>query len=315
MIERFIAAAVAHYRTVYLLLAFIFVAGIISYMTIPKESSPDVQIPIIYVSLRLEGISPEDGQRLLLRPMEKELLSIEGLKRLEGHATEGFASLVLEFDAGFDSDQALEDVRNKVDEVQPELPVDTDEPIVQEVNFSRFPIVNVILTGDVPRRTLIRLAQNLQDKVEGISEVLEAKISGDREEALEIILNPLMLESYGLTPQEAFAVITNNNILVPAGEIDTGTGSFAVKLPGVIETLQDLQDLPIKVSGEAVITLNDIAEIRRGFKDVQNVAKMNGKPAVVLGVSKRTGANIIETVAQIGGKGAAILATGYRGGV
>ena len=299
MIERFIAAAVAHYRTVYLLLAFIFVAGIISYMTIPKESSPDVQIPIIYVSLRLEGISPEDGQRLLLRPMEKELLSIEGLKRLEGHATEGFASLVLEFDAGFDSDQALEDVRNKVDEVQPELPVDTDEPIVQEVNFSRFPIVNVILTGDVPRRTLIRLAQNLQDKVEGISEVLEAKISGDREEALEIILNPLMLESYGLTPQEAFAVITNNNILVPAGEIDTGTGSFAVKLPGVIETLQDLQDLPIKVSGEAVITLNDIAEIRRGFKDVQNVAKMNGKPAVVLGVSKRTGANIIETVAQI----------------
>lgn len=299
MIASFIDAAVKRYRTVYLLLAFILIAGWMSYVTIPKESSPDVQIPIIYVSLRLDGISPQDGERLLLRPMEKELLSIEGLKRLEGNATEGFASLVLEFDAGFDADKALEDVRNKVNEVQPELPEDTDEPVVQEVNFSRFPILNVILTGDVSQRTLIRLAQNLQDKIEGVSEVLEAKIAGDREEALEIILDPLVLESYRLTPEQAFAIITNNNILVPAGEIDTGVGNFAVKLPGLVENLADLQELPIKVDGEAVITLKDIADIRRSFKDIQNIARMNGKPAVVLGVSKRTGANIIETVAKV----------------
>jgi multidrug efflux pump len=297
--DAIISAAVERYRTIFLLLFFIFVAGLGSYMTIPKESSPDVQIPIIYVSLRYEGISPEDGERLLLRPMEKELLSIEGLKKLESHAAEGFASLVLEFDAGFDSDRALEDVRNKVDEVKPELPEDTDEPVVQEVNFSRFPILNVILTGDVPKRTLIRIAQDLQDKVEGISEVLEAKIAGDREESLEITIDPLALESYRLTPQETFAVLRNNNILVAAGEIDNGGGSFAVKLPGVVESLEDLRNLPIKVKGEAVVTLSDIAKIRRNFKDIQKYARMNGSSAVVLGVSKRTGANIIETVAQV----------------
>ena len=299
MIARWIDAAVDRHRTVFLLLAFILFAGSISYQTIPKESSPDVQIPIIYISLRHEGISPQDGERLLLRPMEKELQSIEGLKQLEGHASESIASLVLEFDAGFDADRALEDVRNKVDEVKPELPEDTDEPVVQEVNFSRFPILNVILGGNVPQRTLIKIARDLQDKVEGISEVLEAKISGDREEALEIIIDPLLLEGYGLTTQEAFSLLRNNNILIPAGDIDDAGTNFSIKLPGVIETMKDLKNLPIKVKGEATITLDDIADIRRSFKDVQNHASMNGQPSVALNVSKRTGANIIETVANI----------------
>ena len=240
MIERFIDAAVDRYRTVYLLLIFILVAGSVSYINIPKESSPDIQIPIIYVSMRHEGISPLDAERLLLRPMERELQSIEGLKRLEGVANEGYGSIVLEFDAGFDSDRALEDVRNKVDEVKPELPSETDEPVVQEVNFSRFPVLNVILGGDVPQRTLIKLAKNLQDKIEAISSVLEAKISGDREEALEIVIDPLLLQGYGLTTQEAFSLLKNNNILVPAGELDTSGSNFAIKLPGVIESLLSL---------------------------------------------------------------------------
>ncbi len=299
MIARFIDAAVERYRTIFLLLAFILFAGSVSYQTVPKESSPDVQIPIIYISMRHEGISPQDGERLLLRPMEKELQSIEGLKRLEGHASEGFASVVLEFDAGFDSDKALEDVRNKVDEVKPDLPEETDEPIVQEVNFSRFPVLNVILGGDVTQRTLIKLARELQDKIESVSEVLEAKISGDREESLEIIVDPLLLEGYGLTTQEAFSLLRNNNILVPAGEIDTSGSNFSIKLPGVIETMKDLKNLPIRVKGNAVITLDDIADIRRSFKDVQNRASMNGKPSVALSVSKRSGANIIETVQQV----------------
>ncbi len=299
MIERFIDASVDRYRTVFLLLAFILIAGSISYKMIPKESAPNVQIPIIYISMRHEGISPQDAERLLLRPMERELQSIEGLKQLDGNAFEGYASVVLEFDAGFNADLALEDVRNKVDEVKPELPEETDEPIVQEVNFSRFPVLNVILNGDVSQRLLIKIARDLQDKIEGVSSVLEAKIAGDREEALEIIIDPLLLEAYGLTPQETFSVLRNNNILIPAGDIDNEGSNFAIKLPGVIESLTDLQKLPIRVEGEAVITLDDIADIRRSFKDVQNIASMNGKSSVAIGVSKRSGANIIETVEQV----------------
>ena len=299
MIHELIDASVERFRTVFLLMAFILIAGTITYQNIPKESSPDVQIPIIYVSLKLDGISPQDGERLLLRPMEKELQSVEGLKRLEGHASEGIASLVLEFDAGFDADRALEDVRNKVDEVKPELPTETEEPVVQEVNFSRFPVVNVILNGEVSQRTLIMLARDLKDKIEAISDVLQANIAGNRDEALEIIIDPLLLESYGLTPQEAFSILQNNNILIPAGDIDNSASNFAIKLPGVIENLKDLKDLAIRSQGEAVITLDDVATIQRSFKDVQNVARMNGEVAVVLSVSKRSGANIIETVQKV----------------
>ena len=296
-----IDAAIDRFRTMVLLLAFILVMGVVAYGNIAKESNPDVKIPIIYISMVLEGISPEDAERLLIRPMEKKLSSLEGIKTMKAQATEGFASVVMEFDAGFDSEKALRDVRVKVDEARPELPSEVEEPTVNEVNLSLFPVVNVILTGDVPERTLVQVSRALRDKLENISEVLEAKLVGDREEVLEIVVDPLALEAYGLSPAEVFATVQGNNILVPAGEVDTGRGSYAVKLPGLIENAFDLRDVPVKVSGEAVVTLKDVASIKRSFKDVKTYARVNGKRAIVLGVSKRSGANIIETVDKVRG--------------
>ena len=295
----FIDAALDRYRTVLLLLVFILIAGSISYMNIPKESSPDVKIPIIYVSMSLEGISPEDGERLLIRPMEKKLSTIEGVKKMSATASEGQASVILEFDAGFNSDKALQDVRTKVDEAKAELPQDADEPSVNEVNFSLFPIVNVILTGDVPERVLVKVARSLRDKLQNISTVLEANIAGGREEVVEIVLNPRTLESYGLSPAEVFAQVQNNNVLVAAGEIDNSQGRYSVKLPGLIEGVRELRDIPIKRSGDAVVTLKDVAELKRTFKDQQSYARVNGTPAVVVSISKRSGANIIETVEAV----------------
>jgi len=294
-----IDAAISRYRVVYLLLAFILIMGSVAYVSVPKESSPDVQIPIIYVSMTLEGVSPEDAERLLLRPMEKELSAVEGVKLMKSEAMEGFASVTLEFDAGFDADTALQDVRAKVDEAKAELPTDADEPKVQEVNFSLFPVVNVILTGDVPERTLVQVARDLQDKLETLSPVLQAEITGAREEVLEIVIDPVTLEGYNISAEEVFNKVTQNNILVPAGELDTGKGRFSVKLPGLIETFRDLANVPIITKGEKVVTLKDVAQIRRTFKDPQTYARVNGKPAIGLGVSKRTGANIIDTVAAV----------------
>ena len=294
-----IDASVERWRTVLLLLVFIFVMGLAGYSAIPKESAPDVKIPYIYVSMTHEGISPEDAERLLLRPMEKALQSIESVKEMTAQAVEGLASVTLEFEAGFNSDKALEDVRAKVDEAKPDLPEDTDEPKVVELNFSKFPILNVMLTGDVDERTLVKVSRDLRDKVENISTVLEANLVGTREEVLEILINPLVLESYQISPSEVFAKVDANNQLIPAGEVDTGSGSFAIKLPGLVETLVDLRTIPLRVDGEAVTTLQDVADIRRGFKDPQNYARVNGKRAVVLEVSKRTGANIIETAEAV----------------
>ena len=149
-----IDAALDRSRMVLLILALILGAGVVSYLGIPKEAAPEVKIPIIYVSMTHDGISPTDAERLLVKPMEKELRSIEGIKEMRSTASEGHASVLLEFDAGFDSDQALVDVREKVDVAQGELPDETDEPTVTEINTSEFPVMVVTLSGGVPERTL-----------------------------------------------------------------------------------------------------------------------------------------------------------------
>ena len=165
-----------------------------------------------------------------------------------------FASVVLEFQAGFDNDKALLDVREAVDLAKPELPEETDEPTVQEVNLSLFPVVNVILTGNIPEQSLVKMAKNLRDKIEEIASVLSVDIAGEREESVEIVINPLTLESYGLSSSLVDAVKRNNR-LIAAGAIDTGDGNYQIKVPGLLENLEDILSLPIKVNNDAVVTV------------------------------------------------------------
>jgi len=294
-----IDAAFHRSRTVLLTLALILASGTLAYLTIPKEAEPDVAIPIIYVSMSHEGISPADAERLLVRPMEKELQAIEGVKEMRSTAGEGHASVLLEFDAGFDSDQALQDVREKVDIAEAELPEETDKPSVNEVNVALFPVLVMTLSGDVPERTLLALAQALKDRIEGLTEVLEVEIAGDREEAVEVIVDPLVLDSYRISYEELIRFIQRNNRLVAAGALDTGEGRFAVKVPGLFESAQDVLGLPVKVSGDRVVTFGDVTSVRRTFKDPTGFARVNGRPAISLEVSKRVGENIIETSEKV----------------
>jgi len=294
-----IDAALSRTRTVVATLILILIAGTYSYITIPKESDPDIDIPIIYVSMYLEGVSPDDSERLLLRPMEQELASTEGLKELRSTAYTGGGNVILEFQAGFDKQKALDDVQKAVDQVRPDLPPDVEEPTVNEVNFSLFPVLAVMLHGDVPERALLRLARDLQDKIETISTVLEVNISGDREELVEILIDPVTLESYGLDGPQLIQFFRNSNQLVAAGNLDTGSGKFAVKVPGLFETFSDLQDMPLRTDGDSVVLVRDIAEIRRSFKDAENMARINGEPAIALNIVKRTGENVIDTIAAV----------------
>lgn len=286
-------------RTVILLLLFILIVGVSSYLNIPKEAEPDITVPIIYVSMQHEGISPEDAERLLVRPMEKELQGIEGVKEMSSIAREGHASVQLEFTAGFDNSKALQDVREKVDLAKVKLPDDSEEPEVHEVNVALFPVLTVALAGSVPERTLIQLARDLQDKIEALSSVLEVDIGGDREDLLEVIVEPSVLESYGIEFATLFSLIRNNNLLVAAGAMDSGKGRLLVKVPGVVETMDDLLQMPVKVTESKVITVADIASVRKTFKDEEGFARVNGKRAVTLEVKKRLGANIIRTIADI----------------
>ena len=290
-----IKAAFNRNRAVILVLVFFLFSGVLSYQSIPKEAEPDVAIPIIYVSMNHEGISPEDSERLLIRPMETELQSIAGVKDITSTATESHGSVTLEFDAGFDAGTALADVREKVDIAKSSLPADTDEPVVHEINVALFPVLTVSLAGPVPERTLLRISLDLKEKIESLAGVLDVEIGGKREEVVEIIVDPVVMETYRVRYDELFGLIRNNNLLVAAGAIDTGAGRMVLKVPGVVEDLEDVLNMPVKVDGDTVITFGQVATVNRTFKDPGGFARVDGQPALALEVSKRIGANIIET--------------------
>lgn len=291
--------AIRRRRAALLILFFLLLAGIQSYNSIPKESEPDIAIPYIYVSMSYEGISPEDAERLLVRPMEKELKSIESVKEMTAIASEGHASVTLEFDAGFDGDAALDDVREKVDRAKSKLPEGSDEPTVNEINVALFPVLSMSLGGSLPERSLLAIARDLRDDIEALAGVLEVEIGGDREELLEVIVDPLVLETYGINFESVLSIVARNNRLVAAGAIDNGAGRQVMKVSGVIESLDDIMAMPIKVDDGTVVAFRDVATIRRTFKDPLGFARVNGEASLTLEVKKRVGANIIGVIEEI----------------
>jgi multidrug efflux pump len=295
-----IYGALSHSRTVLMIFVLLLISGVVTYSNIPKEANPDVPIPVIYVSIVHDGISPEDAERMLIKPMESELRSIDGVKEMRATAGEGFASITLEFIAGLDSDAALADVRDKVTVARAKLPSETEEPTINEVTMAgQQAAVTVVLSGPVSERALVTVARELKNRLEGISEVLEVEIGGDREDIVEIVVDPLLMESYGLDQSDILNLLSRNNRLVPAGTMDNGKGSFAVKVPSVFESVKDVMEQPVKVQGENVITFQDVAQVRRSYKDPTSFARLNGESSVSLEVKKRPGENMLETVANV----------------
>ncbi|MFZ1090904.1 MAG: efflux RND transporter permease subunit, partial [Xanthobacteraceae bacterium] len=294
--SRFIDYAIDHARLTVATLIFLLCAGLVAYVTIAKEAEPDVKIPVIYVQLSQRGISPEDSERLLLRPVETQLKSVGNVKEMRSTAFEGGGFVLLEFEAGFDSKAALADVRAKVDQAKHDLPRDVDEPQVLEVNLSLYPVLVVGLSGDVPERTLLRIARAAKNAIEQAPGVLSAELRGSRDEAVEIILDPTLISSYGLSIDQLGAITQSFNTLIAAGALEGETGRFAVKVPSLFEKPQDILNIPVVASSGASVTLRDIAEVKPTFKDATSVTRVNGRPAMTIEVSKRTGANLIETV-------------------
>ena len=288
--------AIRNARLTVSVLLFLLVTGALAYQSIPKEAEPDIQIPVIYVSLGYQGISPEDSERLLLRPMETRLKSISGVKEMRSAAYQGGGFVLVEFQAGADLSTALEDVRAKVSDAKRDLPQDADEPAVNEVNISEFPVLVVTLSGEAPERLLTAAARELRDRIEEIPGVLEAALRGARDDLVEVVIDPVKLSSYNLRLEQLIAAVDANNSLVAAGAIEGGEGRYAVKVPSLIETIEDAADLPVVAGPNSVITARDLATIRSTFKDAETITRLDGRPAIAIEVSKRTGANLVETV-------------------
>ncbi|MEQ9055351.1 MAG: efflux RND transporter permease subunit [Roseovarius confluentis] len=274
-------------------------AGGFAYVGLPKEGEPDIEIPALFVSVPFPGISAEDSETLLIKPMETELSDLDGLKTMSGTAAEGYAGIAMEFEFGWDKTKIMADVRDAMNSAQAKFPAGAEQYSINEINFSEFPIVIVNLTGALPERTLLRVAKDLQDRLEGLEPVLEAALTGHRDEMVEVVIDPLRLEAYNVTAGELINVVVNNNQLIAAGEIETETGAFAVKIPSSFKDQRDIYNLPVKTDGDKVITLADIADIRLTFEDRAGTARFNGETTVALQVVKRKGFNIIDTAALV----------------
>ncbi|WP_372893197.1 efflux RND transporter permease subunit [Rhodosalinus sp.] len=286
-------------RMVLAFIALTLIVGGFAYVSLPKEGEPDIEIPALFVSVNFPGISAADAERLLVKPMETELSDLDGLKEMSGTAAEGYGGVALEFEFGWDKSETIADVRDAMNTAEGQFPEGYDKYSINEINFSEFPIIIVNLTGPVPERTMFRVARDLQDEIEALDPVLEVGVAGEREEMLEVVIDPLRLEAYNVTADELINVVRNNNQLIAAGEVESAQGAFAVKIPSSFDEARDVYDLPVKTNGDRVVTLGDLATINLTFEDREGTARFNGESTVALQVIKRKGFNLIDTADRV----------------
>lgn len=294
-----INAALSRSRMVISAFVVLFIVGAVSYVDIPKEAEPEISFPLIFISVTLEGVSPSDAERLLIRPIEEKVQSLQGIKEIRATGFQGGANITLEFEIDVDLQNVLADTRAAVDRAKPELPADAEEPSVAEFDSSGFPIMSITVSGPLPERTLLKLSRDLRDRVSQIGNVLEATVSGIREEQVEIIIDPLMVEHYGLNNSDLFQLFSRSNRLVAAGNLDTGQGRFAVTLPGLFEDIDDILTLPVKADANGTVRFSDIGEVRRTFKDASTLVRVNGDPAITVDIKNRRGTNVFNTAEQV----------------
>jgi len=296
---RIVDFALSKARTTLAIALAIIIAGAYARSTIGVAADPNIQLPLVSVEVFLDGASPSDASRLIARPLETRLRSVPGIKELSSSARLSFARIVAEFEVGYDIDTALRDIKQAVEEVKFQLPREAEDPQIREYSFALFPVMNLSILGSASMRQKVFIARELQDKLEAIKEVLGADLRGAPEEVLEGVIDKSKMETYGITLSQLARAISNNNLIIPGGAQDTGSGKFNIEVPSIFETAEDVYNIPIKVTQDAVVTLSDIGEIRRTFKDYSSFAKVNGQDAVTLEIRLRVGANAIDAKRNI----------------
>ncbi|HUO85838.1 MAG TPA: efflux RND transporter permease subunit [Thermoanaerobaculia bacterium] len=288
-----------HRATVFFLTAFLVIAGVSAYVTLPRESSPDVSIPMVIVYTLWPGASPVDVESQVTRVVEREIKGIDGLKELTSVSQESASVVTVELVSGMDIDVALQKVRERVDRARPDLPADAEEPILQEINFSDFPILQVNLAGDVGPAVLKRIAEDLQDRIESIPGVLRANLVGGVEREVKVEVDPRRLQLYGLSLDDVIEAIGDENVSIPGGDLELGGLAYAVRVPGEVEDPLGVGDFVIRAEGGSPVFVRDVAEVSFGVQDPTSHARIDGRESVALAVQKRLGANIIEVADRV----------------
>lgn len=290
---------VHHSTTVLIAVICVTMFGTLSYVTLPRESTPDITIPVVLISTPYVGVSPEDVEGLVTIPLERELASLQDVKKLASTSAEGVSIVSIEFEPDVNINDAIQKVRDRVSRAKPNLPKDAEEPSVREINFSDVPILMVNIAGPVDEEDLKQLAEDLQDKATRVRGVLDAKISGGLDREIKVQVDPIRLAYYGLALHDVTGAIGDANSNIPGGEVVTGRGTVLVRTPAELTLAEEIADVPVKRVGDRPVFVRDVARVQDGFSTRTSYARMNGQPSVSLSVTKRPGANIIEVADEI----------------
>ena len=288
-----------HARTVFVVLVMAGTGGVMAYGSIPREGAPDIDIPFLYVSAPFPGVSVQDNEVLVGRVLEEELADLPGLKEMTTYVSDGHTGVFLQFDVGFEKEAILADLRAKLDDVRPRLPEDIEEPSIIERSIADRPVVSITIAGPVPQRTLTRVAEDLSDKLLQLGRVQGVDVLGAREEVVEVLIDPLKLEAYEVTLDQLLRATSANNTLVQAGDVRSDQGAFAVKLSGTFSNVDDVAETSVVSRNGRSLTIGDVAEIRRTYRDQSTTARIGGEPAILLEVQKSLGANVFDAVADV----------------
>lgn len=287
--------AVDHRTSMVVLLVIIGILGLLSYQTTPKESFPEIEVPMIAVNTLYPGVSPADMESLITRPLEDELSTISEIKELTSSSTEGYSSVVAEFETTVNMEDALQKVREKVDLAKPELPAEAEEPSVMEFDFTEVPIMQVNLSGDYGLVRLKDIADDLQDRLEQIPELLRVDVRGGLEREVKVDVDLPRLQFYGLALGDVIDAIAAENVNIPGGSIDVGRSKYLVRVDGEFEDPSLIEDLVITAESGRPVYVRDVASVDFGFAERDSYARLDGSPVITLDIIKRSGENIIAT--------------------
>jgi len=288
-----------HSRTILVILLMAVIGGWAALVNIPREGEPDIDLPFLYVSANFPGVSVQDNEVLVSKVMEEEFVDLAGLTEMTSYVSDGHTGIFLRFEIGFDKDRLIDDLRAKLDAIRPKLPADMEDPTIIERSINDEPIINVTLAGSVPQRTLSRIADDLADDLLNLNSVKEVEVSGTRTEIVEVLVDPVKLETYNVSVEELLNATNANNTLIQAGDVTSDGGAFAVKLSGTFASVEDVAATALAFRDGPTLTIGDVAEVRRTYRERSTAARVNGDPAILLRVSKALGANIFESVDEV----------------
>ncbi len=292
--------ALKNKNTIFILTVFLFLAGLISYNSMQRELFPEIVVPYIMVQTSYPGNSPPDIENLITRPIEKELKGLNGVKRLSSSSYQDMSLIMVEFETDVEVQKALQEVKDQVDKAKSELPEDLDtDPIVEDIDFSEFPVLNINLSGDYSIIELKKFAEDLQEDVEAMREVREADIKGVDEREIKIHVDPLKLEAYNLSFGDIEMALLSENVTIGAGEIIVDGTRRSVRTQGDYVNMDQIRNTIVKSDEGNIVFLRDVARVIDGFEEKSSISRLNHQPVVTLSIIKKSGENLLDATDKI----------------